>query len=283
MWDLIPEERQREIAANKSLAYQNLPEERKKDINEKIQRAHLTAPEDVKKERAMAVAERWMALDAEEKRAFARRMHEIVRRQWAKMPAAEKSERLSRFLASRSSTDRSESKRRWWSSCSDEQKESVMQALRTGYAQKMTPEKQRLAGQKRAATYQACPEKRAKARENALRNVEQCRANLDHSRTITDDEKRRRAIGVAATALKKFVRDVHEKYRLAIEGNPFTERERLSFKKRANGFSAAPLPDGLDEKIQFLTRPRGSSASSAAARPTAAPDDAEEVQERPPS
>ena len=91
------------------------------------------------------------------------------------MPVAEKRERLDSFLTSRSSSGRSARKRQWWSRCDAVEKESALQALRTGYAEKNTTENQRVVGRKRDAAYEARPEKHTRARADVLLRVDQCR------------------------------------------------------------------------------------------------------------
>jgi hypothetical protein len=271
-WGLLPEERKEEISALLRRRWAELPEEVKEQRAQAVSQRWAELPEEVKEQRAQAVSQRWAELPEEERRSFARKMTSIVRQQWATMSSEQKKQRLECFLAARLSPSRKSAiGKAWWARLDDEEKAKAVGRLRAGYASKMTPERQRETGRKRAATYSACPEKRARARQNALRNIDQCRANLRLRGEITADERRRRAAALSATGRRKFISYIEARFKGLHDGSgaPMLERERLTLRARWNiTFKFADLDAEVCDKYRWLVMSqtaRSKTAEGAAA------------------
>ena len=207
-WSLLPEERKAEINANISQACAARSDEYKAEIKAKMKQTCAARPEEVKT-------------------ALSGKMSTIVTNHWLSLSPEEKAQRLKNFRAAcPSSSKRSDMSRAWWEKKDAAEREAFMQPLRDGYKAKMTPDRQAEVGRKRAAHYDEHPEKRVKARDNALRNLDQCIENFSHRGTLTDAQLKQRAETLSQTNRTRFVADINEKFEKLQEGHRLSHRER---------------------------------------------------------
>ena len=234
-WSLLPEERKAEINANISQACAARSDEYKAEIKAKMSQTCAARPEEVKA-------------------ALSGKMSTIVTNHWLSLSPEEKAQRLKNFRAAcPSSSERSDLSRAWWEKKDAAEREAFMQPLRDGYKAKMTPERQAEAGKKRAATYKEHPEKRVKARDNALKNIEQCRANFSIRVPLTKDQKMKRAKTLSENARCKFVAEINAKYEALLEGQRMPKPERHCLRVRWNvTFKKAGLGPEVEEKYKQL-------------------------------
>jgi len=204
---------------------------------------------------AAAVIERWAARSFEDKARFSEKMRGILQAKWAEMGDEERKARLTAFLAARTSQGRSTSMTECWARRDESERAQILSCVRAGYRTKMTPEKQKAAGEKRRRHYDDHPDKREAARQRGRANAEISKANLAlaRKRGLTDEEKARRAKALSKNALERIQKDIEKAHKEWSLGRVMTERQRLSMRKRVTTtFSNIQFPAPVQVMMQDL-------------------------------
>ena len=253
-WSLLPEERKAELAAAKKAWWADLPEGRRAEIAENISQACAARSDEYKAEIKAKMKQTCAARPEEVKTALSGKMSTIVTNHWLSLSPEQKAHRLKNFRAAcPSSSKRSDMSRAWWEKKDAAEREAFMQPLRKGYKAKMTPDRQAEVGRKRAAHYDEHPEKRVKARDNALRNLDQCIENFSHRGTLTDTQLKQRAETLSQTNRTRFVADINEKFEKLQEGHRLSHRERHVLRGSWNRwFKKAGLGPEVEERYKQL-------------------------------
>jgi hypothetical protein len=253
-WADLPEERKAELAAAHKAWWADLPEERKADIKTKISQAYAAKTEERKADIKTKMSQTCAARPEEVKVALSGKLKTIVSNHWSALSPEAKAARLKNFRAAcPSSSKRGELSRAWWEKRDAAERKAFMQPLREGYKAKMTPQKQAETGRKRAAHYDAHPEKRQKAADNARRNIDQCMENFSHRKPLTEQQLKKRAETLSHTNQMKFVADINEKYEKLQEGQRLLHQERHALRASWNkAFKKANLGPEVAEKYRQL-------------------------------
>jgi len=204
--------------------------------------AYAALPPEEKERRAQTIAAAYAALPPEEKERRAQLACQQGLAFWRTRTAQEKLQRVSHCLAWR----RSATHRRAWRRALTEArakmdpatKALVLAAMRKGYREKMTPERQTLLGEKRRQAWTL--DMREEARQRVLTrtdHAEQCRRNFAKARVVKQTNQVAISSKTATTCARK-VADMISSMRMRVEtnGGELTKAERRTMRERSSHY-----------------------------------------------